>query len=96
MKTRIMTAAAESSVSGAAILAGMLKKEGPIALFKGALPRAVWTAPLGAMNFAGYELAKKALSEREAAKERERAGIDPAASAGAGPAERPRLAPAPA
>ncbi len=34
------------------------------ALFKGALPRACWVAPLGAMNFAGYELAKNALKER--------------------------------
>lgn len=34
------------------------------ALFKGALPRALWVAPLGAMNFAGYELAKGALKDK--------------------------------
>lgn len=33
--------------------------------FTGALPRAVWIAPLGAMNFAGYELAKNALSKSD-------------------------------
>lgn len=32
-----------------------------LALWRGAAPRAVWVAPLGAMNFAGYELAKRAL-----------------------------------
>lgn len=31
----------------------IVQKEGVGALFKGALPRAIWTAPLGAMNFAG-------------------------------------------
>lgn len=31
--------------------------------FAGALPRAIWIAPLGAMNFAGYELAKNALNQ---------------------------------
>lgn len=29
---------------------------------QGALPRILWIAPVGAMNFAGYELAKKALT----------------------------------
>lgn len=28
---------------------------------QGAVPRAIWIAPLGAMNFAGYELAKRAM-----------------------------------
>ena len=41
-----------------------MAKEGVGALFKGALPRAAWVAPLGAMNFAGYELAKDALKDR--------------------------------
>lgn len=31
----------------------ILRKEGARALFKGGLVRAVWTAPQGAMNFAG-------------------------------------------
>ena len=31
----------------------ILRKEGAGALFKGGLVRAVWTAPQGAMNFAG-------------------------------------------
>jgi Mitochondrial carrier protein len=48
-----------------AILAGILKDEGVGALFKGAAPRALWIAPLGAMNFAGYELAKKALNRAD-------------------------------
>jgi hypothetical protein len=40
----------------------ILREEGIGALYKGALPRALWVAPVGAMNFAGYELAKRALS----------------------------------
>ena len=31
----------------------------------GCLPRAIWIAPVGVMNFAGYELAKKAIIEAE-------------------------------
>ena len=46
------------------IISEILATEGVGALFKGALPRACWVAPLGAMNFAGYELAKNALKER--------------------------------
>ena len=37
----------------------------PLGLFKGAVPRFFWVAPLGAMNFAGYELAKKAMQKNE-------------------------------
>lgn len=37
------------------------QKEGPLALFKGATARALWVSPLGAMNFAGYELARRAM-----------------------------------
>ena len=33
--------------------ASIVREEGLGALWKGALPRACWTAPLGAMNFAG-------------------------------------------
>ncbi|BDA50895.1 probable S-adenosylmethionine mitochondrial carrier protein at C-terminar half [Coccomyxa sp. Obi] len=65
LKTRIMTAAAGETISAGALLASIVQKEGVGALFKGALPRAIWTAPLGAMNFAGYELAKNALNNRE-------------------------------
>ena len=32
---------------------------------QGALARSVWVAPLGAMNFGAYELAKKAMSQRD-------------------------------
>lgn len=43
----------------------IIRTEGVGALFKGALPRMVWIAPLGAMNFAGYELAKRALKPKD-------------------------------
>lgn len=36
----------------------------------GWLPRAVWIAPVGVMNFAGYELAKQAIIEAEKRKEK--------------------------
>ena len=42
-------------------LTSILRNEGVLALWRGAAPRAGWVAPLGAMNFAGYELAKRAL-----------------------------------
>lgn len=42
-------------------LTSILRNEGVLALWRGAAPRAIWVAPLGAMNFAGYELAKRAL-----------------------------------
>lgn len=45
----------------------ILRREGPLGLFKGAVPRFFWIAPLGAMNFAGYELARKALNKSEEA-----------------------------
>jgi hypothetical protein len=61
VKSRLMTAAAGSTVSTGQVLVELIQKEGVRALFKGALPRAVWIAPLGAMNFAGYELAKRAM-----------------------------------
>uniref|UniRef100_A0A7N0V4V9 Mitochondrial carrier protein n=1 Tax=Kalanchoe fedtschenkoi TaxID=63787 RepID=A0A7N0V4V9_KALFE len=61
IKTRMMIATAGSPVSMSAIALSILQQEGPLGLFKGALPRFFWVAPLGAMNFAGYELARKAL-----------------------------------
>ncbi|CAA6661807.1 unnamed protein product [Spirodela intermedia] len=39
-------------------------QRGPLGLFKGAVPRFFWIAPLGAMNFAGYELARKAMDDK--------------------------------
>lgn len=36
-----------------ALLVSIVQKEGVGALFRGALPRALWVAPVGAMNFAG-------------------------------------------
>ena len=44
------------------VLRDVLKQDGPLGLFNRALPRAMWTGPQGAMYFAGYELAKKALA----------------------------------
>lgn len=67
MKTRMMTAQGRS-VSMTFIAFSILKHEGPLGLFKGAVPRFFWIAPLGAMNFAGYELAKKAMNKNEEGK----------------------------
>eukprot|EP00210_Caulerpa_lentillifera_P005146 g4918.t1 len=69
VKTRIMSAAAGTVVSPSQILIEILKAEGIPALFKGWLPRAVWIAPVGVMNFAGYELAKQAIMEAEKRKD---------------------------
>nr|CAB3488806.1 unnamed protein product [Digitaria exilis] len=65
MKTRMMTAPPGTPVSMQMIVFSILRNEGPIGLFKGAIPRFFWIAPLGAMNFAGYELAKKAMIKDE-------------------------------
>lgn len=64
MKTRMMTAQGRS-VSMSFVFVSILRHEGPIGLFKGAVPRFFWIAPLGAMNFAGYELARKAMDKNE-------------------------------
>lgn len=64
MKTRMMTAQGRS-VSMTMIAFSILRHEGPLGLFKGAVPRFFWIAPLGAMNFAGYELARKAMDKNE-------------------------------
>ncbi|CAM0152145.1 unnamed protein product [Urochloa decumbens] len=65
MKTRMMTAPPGTPVSMQTIVSSILGNEGPLGLFKGAIPRFFWIAPLGAMNFAGYELAKKAMIKNE-------------------------------
>ncbi|WVZ75258.1 hypothetical protein U9M48_023331 [Paspalum notatum var. saurae] len=65
MKTRMMTAPPGTPVSMQMIVFSILRNEGPLGLFKGAIPRFFWIAPLGAMNFAGYELAKKAMIKNE-------------------------------
>ncbi|KAF9593418.1 hypothetical protein IFM89_022883 [Coptis chinensis] len=65
MKTRMMTAPQGLPVSMSMIAFSILRHEGPLGLFKGAIPRFFWIAPLGAMNFAGYELARKAMNKTE-------------------------------
>jgi hypothetical protein len=65
MKTRTMTAAPGMPSTMGTIMVAIVKDEGLLALFKGAIPRFFWIAPLGAMNFAGYELAKRAMENKE-------------------------------
>lgn len=65
LKTRMMTAPHGLPVSTSMIAFSILRHEGPLGFFKGALPRFFWVAPLGAMNFAGYELAKNAMTKTE-------------------------------
>ncbi|KAE8702577.1 Chaperone DnaJ-domain superfamily protein isoform 1 [Hibiscus syriacus] len=67
MKTRMMTAPGGRPISMSVIAFSILRHEGPLGLFKGAVPRFFWIAPLGAMNFAGYELARKAMVKNEEA-----------------------------
>ncbi|GAV73479.1 Mito_carr domain-containing protein/EF_hand_4 domain-containing protein [Cephalotus follicularis] len=64
MKTRMMTARGRS-VPMSLVAFSILRREGPLGLFKGAIPRFFWIAPLGAMNFAGYELARKAMNKND-------------------------------
>ncbi|PPD74299.1 hypothetical protein GOBAR_DD28773 [Gossypium barbadense] len=61
IKTRMMTASGGQNVSMSAVAISILRHEGPLALFKGLIPRFFWIAPFGAMNFAGYELLRKAM-----------------------------------
>ncbi|CAA6669324.1 unnamed protein product [Spirodela intermedia] len=63
MKTKMMTAPEGLPLSMSAVALAVLRHEGPLGLFKGAVPRFFWIAPLGAMNFAGYELARKAMDK---------------------------------
>ena len=60
IKTRMMTGTL-ASVSMIAAANEIITKESFLALFRGVVPRMLWIAPLGAMNFAGYELAKRAM-----------------------------------
>lgn len=63
IKTRMMTAPQGLEVSMQMAAMTILREEGPLALFRGAVPRFFWVAPLGAMNFAGYELLRKAMDK---------------------------------
>ncbi|KAH6838118.1 mitochondrial substrate carrier family protein [Perilla frutescens var. hirtella] len=65
IKTRTMTAPQGRSVTLSIVAVSILRHEGPLGLFKGAVPRFFWIAPLGAMNFAGYELARKAMDKNK-------------------------------
>ncbi|XAR72090.1 hypothetical protein NMG60_11018606 [Bertholletia excelsa] len=60
IKTRMMTAPGGQSLSMSMAALSILR-EGPLGFFKGAVPRFFWVAPLGAMNFAGYELLRNAM-----------------------------------
>ena len=65
MKTRTMTATPGTSTKMSQIALTIIQEQGLLGLFKGAVPRFFWIAPLGAMNFAGYELAKRAMEKDE-------------------------------
>ncbi|XP_051140080.1 calcium-dependent mitochondrial ATP-magnesium/phosphate carrier protein 1-like [Andrographis paniculata] len=60
IKTRMMTTPGRN-VSLWLIAISVVRQEGPLGLFKGAVPRFFWVAPLGSINFAGYELLRKAM-----------------------------------
>ncbi|XP_024543930.1 calcium-binding mitochondrial carrier protein SCaMC-1-A [Selaginella moellendorffii] len=64
MKTRMMTSPPGIPVTMSSVTVKIVSEEGLLALFKGAVPRFFWIAPLGAMNFAGYELAKRAMEKK--------------------------------
>ena len=74
LKTRAMTGASPAGEAIWITVKNIMAKEGPGALMKGCFPRMLWIAPLGAMNFAGYELAKRAMQaadDPDAAKKKE-------------------------
>jgi hypothetical protein len=60
LKTRIMTGRAPAGLGALALAQRMVAEEGIASLYKGAAPRALWIAPLGAMNFAGCARARSA------------------------------------
>ena len=61
LKTRAMTGASPAGEAIWITVKKIVASEGAGALMKGCVPRMLWIAPLGAMNFAGYELAKNAM-----------------------------------
>ncbi|ESQ50206.1 hypothetical protein EUTSA_v10002008mg [Eutrema salsugineum] len=61
IKTRMMTAPQGADLSMWMAAYSILTHEGLLAFYKGAVPRFFWTAPLGALNLAGYELLEKTL-----------------------------------
>ncbi|XP_042505420.1 calcium-dependent mitochondrial ATP-magnesium/phosphate carrier protein 2 isoform X3 [Macadamia integrifolia] len=63
IKTRMMIASQGMPVSMSMMAFSILRQEGPLALFKGVVPRFFWVAPLGAINLAGYELLRKAMDK---------------------------------
>ncbi|KAL0403431.1 UNVERIFIED_CONTAM: putative S-adenosylmethionine carrier 2, chloroplastic [Sesamum radiatum] len=65
IKTRMMTASQGQPVAISIVALSILQYEGPFGFFKGAVPRFFWVAPLGAMNFAGYELIRKAMDRND-------------------------------
>ena len=65
LKTRAMTGGSPAGEAIWITVRTIVQKEGPGALMKGWIPRMAWIAPLGAMNFAGYELAKIAMQKKD-------------------------------
>eukprot|EP00897_Mesotaenium_endlicherianum_P005961 jgi/Mesen1/5393/ME000268S04588 len=71
IKTRMMTGAPGATQGLIGVGVSVIQSEGVLALYKGALPRFFWIAPLGAMSFAGYELAKQAMDKEEGGERRQ-------------------------
>jgi hypothetical protein len=97
LKTRAMTGASPAGEAIWITVKKIVASEGAGALMKGCVPRMLWIAPLGAMNFAGYELAKNAMQaageDPSAKKEPEKAiKLEPEHAARVGP---PPALPAP-
>ncbi|XP_047334815.1 calcium-dependent mitochondrial ATP-magnesium/phosphate carrier protein 1-like [Impatiens glandulifera] len=64
MKTRMMTAPAGQPISATIVFISILQQEGILGFYKGAIPRFFWVAPLGALNFAGYEIVNTAIQSK--------------------------------
>lgn len=69
IKTRTMTAPAGSAAGFLAIAGALLEKEGLRGLWRGALWRAAYIAPVGFMNFTLYEIGKDKLGIANAGNE---------------------------